>query len=469
MIPNQMPRDHVFWSSYQKLQLRGNHVIVNNIGYQTIITAPNLAEVNGPLNRFTMPYLIRRPAGKVLIIGAGVGNDVAVAIAAGSNSITAVEIDPMIVELGRELHPQKPYENAKVTLVIDDARHFLRITKESYNLIVFSHVDSHTTLSSYTNVRLDDYLYTVESLREARKHLTSNGFLYLSYWVEQPYVGYRLRENCTIAFGHPPVTLFQPTQIRNTNVTLAYFLTAEEGVMPHLVQAASGWPGYTSGDNFMIKASTDNWPFLPLSKPYIPSLVLMLSFIILLLCSLFVWWTKPPGEPFAGRVFWLGAAFLLLEVHNVSRLALCFGTTWQVNAWTIAAILGTILLSNFTYQYLISRKFYSRKWVAAILFASLAVAYFIPIDRFLSYPHLIGRAGSTIVLTLPIYFAGLLFADAFMSSGGPSFALGWNVLGAVVGGMSESLSFVFGIPVLVILAGCFYCLALLSRQHPFSS
>ena len=55
-----------------------------------------------------------------------------------------------------------------------------------------------------------------------------------------------------------------------------------------------------------------------------------------------------PSPSADGRLFWLGAAFMLLEVHNVSRLALVFGTTWQVNAWVIGVILGLILIANAT-------------------------------------------------------------------------------------------------------------------------
>jgi hypothetical protein len=69
----------------------------------------------------------------------------------------------------------------------------------------------------------------------------------------------------------------------------------------------------------------------------------------------------------------------------------------------------------------------------------------------------------TLILTLPIFFAGLVFADAFSHSPAPSFALGWNVLGAVVGGTAESVSYVIGIPSLVLVAAAFYALALLPR------
>ena len=49
----------------------------------------------------------------------------------------------------------------------------------------------------------------------------------------------------------------------------------------------------------------------------------------------------------------------------------------------------------------------------------------------------------------------------FFGVDSPGFALGWNVLGAVLGGMAESLSYLWGIPSLVLIAAVFYAAALL--------
>src|SRR5918995_6801408 len=53
-----------------------------------------------------------------------------------------------------------------------------------------------------------------------------------------------------------------------------------------------------------------------------------------------------PGEPVDAPLLLLGAGFMLLEVTGVSRAALLFGTTWTVNAYVVAAILGMILIAN---------------------------------------------------------------------------------------------------------------------------
>jgi hypothetical protein len=158
-------------------------------------------------------------------------------------------------------------------------------------------------------------------------------------------------------------------------------------------------------------------------------------------------------------MFFLGAAFLLLEVHNVSRLALVFGTTWVVNAWVIGAILGLVLVANALVTVLHRRGLRSTRVVVAALFGSLLTAWICPLEWFLAY----GTAGSLaalLVLTLPILFAAIVFAEAFEESPAGEYALAWNMLGAVVGATAENFSYVVGLPALVPLAAAFYLLAL---------
>lgn len=187
--------------------------------------------------------------------------------------------------------------------------------------------------------------------------------------------------------------------------------------------------------------------------------MLVISGVILMLSTGFALRARPKGVLFDGRVFWLGAAFMLVEVHNVSRLALVFGTTWQVNAWVIAAILSLILVANAVCTALQRRGRRSGKWAVIGLFATLTVAFLLPVGRLVAYGPLVGGSVAVLALTAPIFFAGLVFADAFARSPAPSFALGWNVLGAVLGGLAENVSYLFGIPALIPLAALFYALA----------
>jgi len=461
LLPSETPAAREFWSTYQKLNLiDGRFIVVNNTGYQTMIrqVAPTVL----PVDRFTMPYAVQ-PGGRVLIVGAGSGNDAAAALLGGATSVTAVEIDPAIHRLGGLLHPQRPYSDPRVRVVIDDARHYLKTTQDRFDLIVFSHLDAHTVLSSYTNVRLDNYIYTVEAFREARSHLAEGGVLYVSFFSEIPFIGARIGRNLTEAFGHLPVAL-EGTGAgeRGSNWTNIYFLTGEAEVVPRLEATTASWKGFApmKRDTASIAPSTDNWPFLPLERPHVPSMMILISLVIFGLSAGFAWRARPPGEPFDGRLFWLGAAFMLLEVHNDSRLALVFVTTWQVNAWVIGAILSLILLANAACAVLARRGITVGRWAVPLLFASLAAAYFVPLEVLLLQSQVVGGLLATLLLSAPIFFAGLVFAEAFSRTTAPGFALGWNVLGAVLGGMAENLSYIWGIPALVPLAALFYLAAL---------
>ena len=458
LLPDDSATRRETWSSYQKLALvDGNHVVVNNVGYQTMDVQDNRT-----IDRISMPYLLRQPVGDVLIVGAGTGNDVAAALVAGARSVVAVEIDPAIYEMGRRGHPQAPYRDPRVQAVIDDARHYMQTSERKFDLIVFSHLDAHTVLSSYTNVRLDNYIYTVEAFGEARRRLNPQGLIYLSYFAQKPFISERLYRNLTLAFGHPPLSLDEKfPEKAPPGWQCIQFLTGEADVRRALEPVAGYWPNFPPVDYSATTTipSTDSWPFLALEKRQVPPLVLLISAVVLLLSVAFAWQAWPAGEAFDRRVFWLGAAFMLLEVHNVSRLALVFGTTWQVNAWVIGTILVVILGANAVCTWFERRGQRPGRLTVLCLFASLALAYLLPVGSFMRLGALGGPA-ITLAMCLPIFFAGLVFADAFSRSSSPSFALGWNVLGAVVGGMLENLAYVIGIPGLVIVAAACYALAL---------
>ena len=69
-------------------------------------------------------------------------------------------------------HPDHPYDDPRVTVINDDARHFLRTTTKKYDLVVFALIDSLTMQSSFSGVRLESYMFTEESFRAVRDRLT---------------------------------------------------------------------------------------------------------------------------------------------------------------------------------------------------------------------------------------------------------------------------------------------------------
>src|SRR5439155_1750592 len=105
--------------------------------------------------------------------GGVTGNDAAVALRNGAHRVDVVEIDPVIAELGKDLHADRPYQSQSVRLYVDDARSFLERNTSNYDLVIFATLDSHTAFSSLSSLRLDNYVFTAESLQQVAQHLNS--------------------------------------------------------------------------------------------------------------------------------------------------------------------------------------------------------------------------------------------------------------------------------------------------------
>jgi len=477
------PLERVYWSPYQKLAVRpltlrapdgravpaGYLLRVNQTFYQRISSFDRryldsnsdlFPEARGTdYLGYNLPYRIVRPAPRVLVVGAGTGNDVAAALRNGASHVDAVEIDPEIVSIGRELHPENPYSDPRVAVRVDDARSFLNNASVFYDLIVFGALDSHALSSSMSNIRLDNYVYTVESFRAARRLLSDAGLLVVVFSAERPFILRRLQGMLREAFGYTPLS-FDNAEIRalgpagggatffaDSGNTVAQRIESDQRVLD-AVRRSPLVLGATD-----VPLSTDDWPYLYLESRTIPRLYLTvmaaLALIALLLVRSFVGALRSLDWHF----FLLGAAFLLVEVQGISKMALLFGTTWLVNAIVIGAIMVMILLANAVAPRLERRHL---RFAYAGLFASLTLSYLWPAGSLLALSGAAKVLGSGALLTLPVFFAGLIFASTFASAAHAGAALGANLLGALVGGGLESLSFVIGVGALALVALALY-------------
>jgi hypothetical protein len=86
----------------------------------------------------------------------------------------------------------------------------------------------------------------------------------------------------------------------------------------------------------------------------------------------------------------------------------------------------------------------------------VAAGYFIPLERLFFHSIWLKALAATAVLCLPVFFAGIVFIRSFAAEGFRSEALGSNLLGALAGGMLESLSMWTGIRSLLIIAAVLY-------------
>lgn len=459
--------ERIAWSPYQKLSIfkpdsRGNRVIrVNNVGYQVLL---DTGQEGSPITQYDLPFLSNKAPGSVLVVGAGSGNDVAAALKHGASQVTAVEIDPMIAEFGKLFHPSHPYESLKVELVLDDARSFFERTDKKFDYIIFGLLDSHT-LSNMTNVRLDHFVYTLESLKAAGKLLKADGILSLSFATAESFQFRRLNRMFEEVFGDDVESFMAHGS--DAQWGGAFFVHGPTTALKEIKEALPAeyfqYIDKKSGGSD-VPITTDSWPYFYLPDKAIPNLYILL-FSATGLYAFFAVFRRLPAlrlsMPDTSSLFFgfLGAAFLLFETTTITRASLLLGTTWIVNAAVISGILTMIFLANLSAG--VFRK--HSLWIGAVgVFVSLAIVRYANIQSILTDSYLPRLMLGTAIASIPMYFSGLIFAEAFQKSKCREIAFGANLIGCFAGAILQILSMRFGLDALLwLIAGLYLCAILL--------
>jgi hypothetical protein len=401
---------------------------------------PNLAEF---ADGYNLPYTLTPAGSKVLVVGSGMGNDVAAALRAQMGEVVAVEIDPAILRMGKELHPEKPYDNPRVTAVVDDARSYFNQNKNKYDLVVFGLLDSHSLLSSMSSVRLDSYVYTIESFQQAKNHLNKNGLITVTFAVNQ-WIEERLGRMLEEVFGPGKVYFY-----RWSGGTT--FVAGDKLPSSSILQQFSAWESNLEYNDLPL--ATDNWPYIYLRTIRIPAGYWQTLLVIALLCLGLMTRSFPEALKPDWHFWLLGAAFLLIEFKSITELALLFGTTWFVNSLAISGVLVMALFANL---YVLKTKRVNLRWAYGLLFASLVFGYFFPISRLAGYSTIVkGTVGIT-VLSLPLLFAGMIFSESLRRYGETARPIASNFSGSAVGGILEYGSIWWGIKSLYLVAIVLY-------------
>ena len=442
-------------------------VRVNHVGYQLIVNLsneflgrhPNLLREQLAENPYNVAFSFAAPKPTVLIVGSGTGNDVAAALRHDSPSIDAVEIDPFILEIGKTEHPERPYDSSRVSVHLTDARAFLKRTPLHYDLVLFGLLDSHTQLSDYANMRIDNFVYTEESFQEAKSHLKPDGVLFVKFEVRHRWMARRIEEMLASTFGKEPVVFNADSSY--TARARCFAISSSNRVQdalkldPQLAEFVARNP--VESEAGLVPVTTDDWPYLYQRDKTIPRPYWSISAIIMVL-TLGLYWTNVREKPRKSSLFFfcMGAGFLLLETQVISRLALFFGTTWQVNGIVISAMLVALLLANAIVER--SKRAISPAGNFVGLLAGLGLAFWFPFERIAGSSATVGLVAAA-VFSIPVVFAGILFATQFRNVESQSAALGANLLGAVAGGLMENLSLVFGMRALLLIAMGVYAVA----------
>src|SRR3954462_13440687 len=295
-IVHRMERGSL-WSPYYRITVfqdkEDTVVEVNHIFHQS------MAPVAHKEYFYQWPYAVFGDAfDEVLILGAGSGTDVAAALRHGAKHVTAVDIDPVILRLGAERHPDHPYADPRVTVICDDARHFLRTTTKRYDLVVFALIDSLTVQSSFAGVRLESYMFTRESFEAVRDRLSPRGVMVLYNYFREKWLVDRLANPAAQVFGHEPLG-----HVHQDRAYLAVMLAgprlAELSAPPPLPadvvaygQSHAPSPAHALTRDASVVVATDDWPFLYMRAPELPRHYLAALALVLVVSVIAVWFAR---------------------------------------------------------------------------------------------------------------------------------------------------------------------------------
>jgi hypothetical protein len=457
--------DGVFWSPYYEVTTFSSddgsggtqwHVWVNGIPHQT---AEDAAARLSTEPFYDEPY--RRTTTtprEVLIVGAGTGTDVAIALSHGVGHVDAVEIDPGLLDFGKTHHVDQPYQDPRVTTYVNDGRAYLENTDKKYDLILFALPDSLTLVSGASALRLESYLFTEQAMEAARDHLAVGGAFSMYNFYREPWLVDRLGNTLDQTYGHPPCIQSAPEAS-----ALAVFVV---GLTPSDQVCETVWS--PSGD--VPAPSTDDHPFLYVLDdsglfgiPWIYVVALSLILAASVACVGVVGGVRQTRTMWQYRdLFLLGAAFLLLETKNVTGFALYFGTTWLVNALVFGGVLVAVLAAVE-----ITRRFPTPplRTMYAVLFGGLALAWLVPTSWVLSLPLLLRLVVAITLAFVPIMSANVIFAKRFETTVHPTTAFGANLLGAMFGGCLEYVALATGYRALLIVCAGLYLGAYLLTER----
>lgn len=432
-----------------------------------------------------LPFEVVPPRPRTLIIGPGGGADVLFALAAGSEKVTAVEMNPLMLRFVRHFGARAGmiYDHPRVEAILSEGRNFVRRTDRLFDVVLMGFVDSWAAVASGGLSLSENHLYTVEAFADYLDHLTPDGQIVILRWdVDAP----RLVSNAVALLGpeeagkRVAVLLETRKGDREDPPQMIFMLkkrpwTPEEtermaswaGVQPVIVPGrhveepyASLFAGRTSVAEYVAQARTrvdavyDDRPFFfARAKPWGVDRRVSRQFAPILaglfvLCAAFVAFGKPKGEPagpYAASIAFfasLGMGFIAVELALLQHLTLLLGHP----IFTLSILLFTLLAAGG----LGSRSSGRFPLGAACLgIAALAALYALALPRVV--PHLLSlplgaRIAVAVVLVAPLGFLmGMPFPRGLQATGAgpfplPPFYWGLNGIFSVVGSMATMVA-----------------------------
>jgi hypothetical protein len=361
------------------------------------------------------------------------------------------------MELARNGHPDKPYQDPRVDVHIDDGRAFLERSTKKWDKILLALPDSLALVQGQSAIRLESYLFTLEAAEAAKDHLKPGGAFSMYNFYRQSWLVDRYANTLAAAFDQPPCV------VRVGTWSLSVLTASDDASALDCKAPAQVWHRTSSPEPVR-----DDHPFPYIRGRSIPADYLEAGLAMLALslaAVLFI--LRPAGQlrSAAGYsdLFFMGVAFMLLETKSVTQFALLFGTTWFVNSLVFLGVLLSVLVAV-----AVSRRvtFKRPQLLYGVLLAALALAFVVPPDRLLDLAIVPRFLVAVTLAFFPIFTANLVFTQRFKSTASSTVAFGANLLGAMVGGLLEYTALITGFRGLLVLVAIAYGLAFLTgRKH----
>lgn len=457
----------------------------------------------------------------VMVIGPGGGTDVVMALAAGSPKVTAVEMNPLIIDCVNMLGAEAGnlYSHKQVELVMSEGRNFVERTDKKFDMIVLGFVDSWASVAGGGLSLTENYLYTRNALEAYYNCLAEGGTLVIIRWpMDVPRLiansvdflserGMPIEEigkhvlaaSVKKVEGDEPVeTVFMLTKSpmsketvdrllaghTNAHVEWAPFRPSDEPYAS-LFAGKMDFAKYTDYFPTLATPVHDDRPFyFATEKPNgIPSFMVYLfklplfaviGFTILLLLATKGLGFQAPGPRTVAYFGALGVGFIVCEVALMQRLILLLGHP----IYSLVVILFTLLLAGGLGS-LYARRFSPQQirgalaWILPLVVVMIVVAAFLlPLVVHKAMPlSREARIAIAALITFPFgFFMGMPFPLGLRRhsqdpAGAPASVLwGINGVASVVGSVGGvALAVLGGFTSMFLLAAACYAVALLVR------
>jgi hypothetical protein len=452
------------------------------------------------------------PHADTLVIGPGGGSDVLAALASGSRKVTAVELNPLMIQFVRHYGARAGfvYDRPDVEVVQSEGRNFISRTDRKFDVIFLGFVDSWASVASGGLSLSENYLYTTQAFRAYYDHLTDDGILVILRWdMDIP----RLVSNSVALLGakeastrlvalkerrgtttEPSQMLFMLRKRAFTEAETAEIVDGWTQANPVIVpgrRAPAPFEDLLSGRKTMVQFEAaspglvgpvfDDSPFyFAVERPWgmpptiASRLIAWLLVPSLAMLTLFVALGKPRGEPvrpYAASIVYfmgLGFGFIAVELALLQNLTLLLGHP----IFTLSVLLFTLLAAGGLGS-AISQRVPPR--VACLTVAILGTAEAFALPRLVPalLPLSLGaRVTIAAALIAPLGLAmGMPFPRGLQGTGrgplpAPPFYWGLNGIMSVVGSVTTVFIALMSGFQAAMLAGCAcYVLAALASQR----